>query len=59
MAVTDDMTNQAHSDVVKLLDYLDSQVVGQHSVVKGILLGLLSSGHVLLEVYRVPLRLVL
>ncbi|MGY2574420.1 AAA family ATPase [Vibrio sp. C8] len=43
------MTNQAHSDVVKLLDYLDSQVVGQHSVVKGILLGLLSSGHVLLE----------
>ncbi|WP_165314168.1 AAA family ATPase [Vibrio ziniensis] len=43
------MNNQAHADVVKLLNYLDSQVVGQHSVVKGILLGLLSSGHVLLE----------
>ena len=42
-------TNQAHEDVVKLLNYLDSQVVGQHSVVKGILLGLLSRGHVLLE----------
>ncbi|MFV0448384.1 MAG: AAA family ATPase [Vibrio sp.] len=41
--------NQAHKDVVNLLNYLDSQVVGQHSVVKGILLGLLSSGHVLLE----------
>ncbi len=45
----DAMNNQAHADVVKLLNYLDSQVVGQHSVVKGILLGLLSSGHVLLE----------
>ena len=49
MAATDDMTNQTHSDVVALLNYLDSQVVGQKSVVKGILLGLLSSGHVLLE----------
>lgn len=44
-----EINDQAHKDVVKLLNYLDSQVVGQHSVVKGILLGLLSSGHVLLE----------
>ncbi len=44
-----EINNQAHEDVVKLLNYLDSQVVGQHSVVKGILLGLLSRGHVLLE----------
>ncbi len=49
METTEVTMNQAHTDVIKLLDYLDSQVVGQQTVVKGILLGLLSRGHVLLE----------
>ncbi len=39
----------AHDDVVALQSAIESQVVGQRSVIRSLVLGLLCSGHVLLE----------
>ncbi len=41
--------NGARDDVIALLNAIESQVVGQQTVIRSLILGLLCSGHVLLE----------
>ena len=39
----------AHDDILALIEQVESQVVGQRTVIRSLILGLLCSGHVLLE----------
>ncbi|HGH6026386.1 TPA: AAA family ATPase [Vibrio mimicus] len=41
--------NGARDDVIALLNAIESQIVGQRTVIRSLILGLLCSGHVLLE----------
>ncbi|MFB2734542.1 AAA family ATPase [Shewanella mangrovisoli] len=40
---------RAHGDILALIEQVESQVVGQRTVIRSLILGLLCSGHVLLE----------
>ncbi|QYJ78405.1 AAA family ATPase [Shewanella acanthi] len=49
MEPMDNASNRAHDDILRLIEQVETQVVGQRGVIRSLILGLLCSGHVLLE----------